>query len=351
MEGHITISTIAKAVGVSGATVHRALYGKPGVSPAVATEIRRLAEELGYQPGKQSATTRRKPVCLVAAFPEAEGSNRFFYSQLWEGTNSCLDELKAYHLDIHRVSYSDTPGRQFPETLRRILRDTRGDIDGIITGGRIFKEGFAMLHRLQEGGVPVVLVSEDDPQGTYLFCAQSDGQVDGQLAAELLVSQTRPGEAVLMCAGDVLLHSNRSCMLGFEQYLNQSPSSRRLIKIHGYPEQDGVRDELRRVLANDPSVRALYSVNLRCSLVMAQVVEELGLSGKVRLVGSDLCAESALYMKRGTMTAILFRNPRHQGWLGAKRLTDWLLHRMPPPGSMEYVRSSIILKSNLEQYL
>ena len=36
MEGHITISTIAKAVGVSGATVHRALYGKPGVSPAVA---------------------------------------------------------------------------------------------------------------------------------------------------------------------------------------------------------------------------------------------------------------------------------------------------------------------------
>lgn len=351
MEGHITISTIAKAMGVSGATVHRALYGKPGVSPVVAAEIRRLAAEMGYQPGKQSAAMRKKPVRIAAAFPEAEGSNRFFYSQLWEGADSCLDELKAYHMDIRRAAYSDAPGKQFPEVLRRLLRDTRGEIDGLITGGRIFKEGFAMLHRLQESGVPVVLVSEDDPQGSYLFCAQSDGQVDGQLAAELLVSQTRPGEAILMCAGDVLLHSNRSCMLGFEQYLNQSPSSRRLIKLYGYPERDGIREQLLQALAGDPSIRALYSVNLRCSLVMAQVVEELGLAGKVRLVGSDLCAESALYMKRGTMTAILFRDPRRQGWLGAKRLTDYVLHEVSPPGSMEYVRSSLILKSNLEQYL
>ncbi len=35
MKDHITLDNIAKKTGVSRATVHRALHGKPGVSPTV----------------------------------------------------------------------------------------------------------------------------------------------------------------------------------------------------------------------------------------------------------------------------------------------------------------------------
>ena len=60
MQQRTTISEIAKRLEVSNATVHRALYGKPGVSPVVASEIRRLAQEMGYCPKKVSSVMRRE---------------------------------------------------------------------------------------------------------------------------------------------------------------------------------------------------------------------------------------------------------------------------------------------------
>ena len=350
MKGHITLDNIAKKTGVSRATVHRALHGKPGVSPTVAAEICRLARELGYQPASPSALGR-SPRTIVAAFPESVGDNRHFYSQLWLGLRSCLEELSAYHLDVREVPYGDGSEEGFPARLKGILKETGGAIDGLITGGRIFKEGFAMLHHLSASGVPVVLVTEDDPEGEYLCSIQSDGFVDGQMAAELLVSQTGPHQSILMCAGDIQLYSNRSCMLGFEQYLARMNHPRKLIKLYGYPERDHMEDCLRILLNQENSIGAFYSVNLRCSLFLARFLEKEGLAGKVRLIGSDLCPESALFLKRQTMTAVLFRDPALQARLGTKRLTDLLLHDMKPPSSSEVIRSSLILESNLDQYL
>ena len=42
----VTIHDVAAAAGVSTGTVHRALYGKSGVSAAVRQEILRLSEEM-----------------------------------------------------------------------------------------------------------------------------------------------------------------------------------------------------------------------------------------------------------------------------------------------------------------
>ena len=112
-----------------------------------------------------------------------------------------------------------------------------------------------------------------------------------------------------------------------------------------------VKGPARSLLTGDPSIGALYSVNLRCSLLRAQMVKELGLEGRIRLTGSDLCPESALYLKKGVLNAILFRDPALQARQGTKRLTDFLLHGIKPPSKSEIIRSTLILKSNLEQYL
>ena len=350
MEGHITISNIAKTLGVSAATVHRALHGKPGVSPAVAAEVCRLAKELGYR-NVPSSALRKKAFTIAAAFPEATESNRYFYSQLWLGFHSCMEELKAYHINLLEFTYGDGPENSFPAQLRCLLKETDGKIDGLITGGRIFKEGFAMLRRLSASGVPVVLVTEDDPEGDYLCCVQPDFGVDGQMAAEFLSGQLGQSEKILMCAGDIKLHSNRSCMLGFEQYLNRLPAPRRLIKVYGYPEDPQLRERI--PLPSDRRSGHRGSL-LRQSALQPSAGPDgkgAGLEGRIRLTGSDLCPESALYLKKGVLNAILFRDPALQARQGTKRLTDFLLHSIKPPSKSEIIRSTLILKSNLEQYL
>ena len=46
----LTIRQIAQLAGVSRGTVDRVLNHRPGVNPETAARVRRIAEEVGYQP-------------------------------------------------------------------------------------------------------------------------------------------------------------------------------------------------------------------------------------------------------------------------------------------------------------
>ena len=58
----VTLKQIAELAGVSRGTVDRALYNRGRVKPEVADRIRKIADDLGYQPnraGKALAMTHR----------------------------------------------------------------------------------------------------------------------------------------------------------------------------------------------------------------------------------------------------------------------------------------------------
>lgn len=351
MNQRITIKDIAQAAGVSIGTVHRALYGKPGVSETVRKEIMRLADEMGYCPNALSSVLKRKPLRIIVAFPGLTKDNRFFYSELWKGYRDYKEDLRAYHLELIELPYFDTEENGFVANISKVFRQYNGKIDGILTGGRIFKDGYDVICHLIKDEIPVVLVSEDASECKPLCCVQSDCVIDGMLAAEVLTSQISKDSKILMCAGDMLLQSNWNSMLGFERYLKVNRCTNGLYKLHGYEGVDGLYESVIKALTTDKRIEGLYSVNLRCSLMLARTVEELGLQGKIKLVGSDLCPESAEFMKKGIITNIIFKDPRYQGKIGAKRLTDFILHDKMPPSKNEFNKSVVIFKSNLDQYL
>ena len=94
MKRNVTIHDVAQAAGVSGGTVHNALYGKKGVSDAVRKNILRISEELGYKPNMVASALKRKPRKIIVSFPsqreitdtilpisgrDTEGFRRSFY--------------------------------------------------------------------------------------------------------------------------------------------------------------------------------------------------------------------------------------------------------------------------------
>lgn len=48
----VTLKQIAELAGVSRGTVDRALYNRGRVKPEVAERIRKIADDLGYQPNR-----------------------------------------------------------------------------------------------------------------------------------------------------------------------------------------------------------------------------------------------------------------------------------------------------------
>ena len=65
--GRVTINDVAEKAQVSVGTVHRAIYGKAGVSKVVRERILEIASELNYHPNRVASTLRKKPLNIVIA--------------------------------------------------------------------------------------------------------------------------------------------------------------------------------------------------------------------------------------------------------------------------------------------
>ena len=77
-----TLLDIAKALGTSIGTVHRALHDNPDVSPTTRAKVLRMARTLGYRPN------------LAARYLSSKKTLRVTVNTL-EGTTSFWDELRA----------------------------------------------------------------------------------------------------------------------------------------------------------------------------------------------------------------------------------------------------------------
>ena len=107
MKRNVTIHDVAQAAGVSGGTVHNALYGKKGVSDAVRKNILRISEELGYKPNMVASALKRKPRKIIVSFPEPKGDNRYYFTYLWKGYRGFQEELLSYNIEAIEVPYNN----------------------------------------------------------------------------------------------------------------------------------------------------------------------------------------------------------------------------------------------------
>ena len=114
---------------------------------------------------------------------------------------------------------------------------------------------------------------------------------------------------------------------------------------------DGTYETILRALESDPHIRGLFSVNLRCTLMLAEAVRTLGLQRRVFAVGSDLCDESAQALRQGELFCLISKNPGRAGTSGCQTAD-----RLSSSRSQAGIRNGIPsvgadFQSNLEQFL
>lgn len=115
------IRDIAAMANVSPATVSNALNGKPGVSKAVTEQIIALANELGYEPGRQRAETERQYVRMVMY--KSHGMvvmDTEFFAELIESIQFECQQAGLELIISHINAHTD---RDFRTRIRDICRD------------------------------------------------------------------------------------------------------------------------------------------------------------------------------------------------------------------------------------
>ncbi|MFA6508393.1 MAG: LacI family DNA-binding transcriptional regulator [Treponemataceae bacterium] len=352
MTKRVTITDIARSVGVSAGTVHRALTGKPGVGEEVRAKIVSTAKECGYKPNHVASALKRKTLRVVAAFPGPMKSNSYFYPFIWQGVRDYLQEISDFNVEFLEIPYYEGINDQADE-LNAILDRYPGGIDGLITVGHVGvvgQRGEAAIRRFVDSGIPVMLAC-DELKGVKPFgVVLADYDITGRMMAEVLFSQIPSDGDVILLSGDHMLPPHAGVVEGFDAFVKENGIGNRVVKINGYRSMDDVRLRTEEALRGCKNPAAVCCVYARGSVMLADLVRSKGLIGKIKAIGSDIFEENIRNLRDGVLSSVVYKNPYRQAYLAARILMNFLIKGEKPSPDVQYVESIMVFRSNLAFY-
>lgn len=145
----VTIKTIAKQLGLSIATVSRALNDSYGIGEATRAKVKAMADSLGYQPNAYASGLKRKGSKTIAVV--LPGLDNNFFTQVISGIESVAHQ-KGFHVLVY-LTHED---QQREKEILQIVRN--GRTDGILISVANSSGGYAHIEQLAEAGMPIVFV-------------------------------------------------------------------------------------------------------------------------------------------------------------------------------------------------
>lgn len=345
---NLTMKDLAAHFGVSLNTIHKAINGKAGVSDRTREKILAYAAENGYHVNPIASTLKKRELRIGISYPGKSPDSRFFYDAVWQGIRSYFAENERLY-NVRAIEFPYSIGQQ-TDVLDQLLSSPESEtLDGLLLNPPHSASGQQALRLLEHKGIPIVFVTDDDPEGHCLGAVGADYYTAGRMMAEQFLNLREGGSEILLLSGDPAKDSHYLMCQGFSDYNRENGGFLHIRNICGYRDiQQTKRDFVAALRAQKPDMcGSVYAVG---SALLSSVLQEEGLAGKVIAIGNDLFAENITALQNGIFRNLVYKNPARQGYLSAKMLCDYLVNHTEPAEKHVRVEASMIFRSNVCYY-
>lgn len=175
----VNLKTLAQELGVSVATISRALSDRHEISQATKDRVRKLAAELNYIPNPHASSLRRsKSRTIGVVIPEVD--NTFFALAI-----NGIEEV-ARKNDYHVLIYLTHDKYEREDAIVRLLAS--GRVDGVLLSVASTSRHFAHLELLLDRAIPLVFFDRIY-KGFDTACVTTDDYASGYQATRHLLAQ------------------------------------------------------------------------------------------------------------------------------------------------------------------
>lgn len=277
--GRTTIHDVARAAGVSVATVSKAINGRYGVAPATFTKVMNVVSELGYESSLIASSLRRSQThvigILVADFEP-------FSTELLKGAAAAAHGT-GYELLAYTGPLGD--GRQEGWERRSLSR-----LAGTLIDGAIIVTPTVLI---PQSSIPVVAI---DPHAGRddATTVDSDNIAAAREATDHLLALGHRRIAHIRGRSD--LESARLRELGYRDALtNAGIAVDASLVLDGDYRYEAAADAARALLRRDDRPTAVFAANDLSAIAVLDVARELGIGvpEELSVIGFDDIPEAA----------------------------------------------------------
>ncbi|NLG68589.1 MAG: LacI family transcriptional regulator [Firmicutes bacterium] len=333
--GPVTLDDVAKAAGVSKATVSRVINGKSCVRPHVRKRVLKAVRKLNYHPNavaRALATRRTGQMGLLLALPSSMPG---YGLGLIQGIEAVL-RREQMHLVLHVM---DAQQAQWdpPSSV------TQRQVDGLIVGGDL--RGADWLKALASERLPVVVLGDEYPEGLAFSAVTLDWMTPSSQAVERLVAAGHRRIGAIIPGG----RWGDQVRGGIERALQAAglgPEAAVVVKVETSELKNGTAhaagyDAIRRILERAPTALYVAHEALVPGVLHALKEARLSVPQDLALVvwGHGSSGEQAM-----SLTAVTV-NREQMGRMAALMLLDLLKDPSRPPVQLAITPSLVVRES------
>lgn len=336
-----TTKDLARAAGVSLATVDRVLNGRSGVREETVTAVNEAIVRLGFERNLSAANLARGRRYRLA-FLLPQGGDLFLDSVI-----ARIEEARAaFALESIVIDWQRSIGTD-PHRVAATLSAIRAeDLDGVALMAPQSPPVRDATARLRQRGVEVVQFLTGDPGGGVDLVGV-DNRAAGATAARLLgrFSRREPGE-VLVIADTMNARDSVERRQGFDRVLTRDfPWLTALPSL----ETHGLADRAQAIVANacasHPGITGVYVLSSEARLALQAVFAVGDAPGRI-LIAHERTPYTEQMLLDGRLDAVIAQNPGHLV-RSAIRLLRARCDGRPPIASQEEIRIEILLQDNI----
>ena len=340
-----TLLDIAKALGTSIGTVHRALHGNPGVSPTTKAKVLEMARALGYRPNLAARYLSSKRTLRVSVHT-LKGTTSF-----WDEVRAGIREEAASNpLENVEIEFRTYPqlGVGEEEAFRAALRKK---VDGIIIFPGNLKGVLPWIQRAARAGVPVVCVATDAPHSGRQGIVAIDTLVSGSIAADLMgrFLVGREG-AIAITVFDMAITEHAEKYSAFKATLGSLyPNLQILPPIEDHGTEGEAYNKSRQLFAECRNLAGVY-VTTEASLPVLKAARDLNLLPGLTFITTDLFPDLVPQIRSGAVAATIYQRPRAQGEMAFRMLHRFLVERGTSTDQLA-LAPHLVMRGNLDFFL
>ena len=331
---------IARAAGVSTATVDRVLHGRANVRPATAQRVLKVAAELQALPETDLLRALQPPPMQIA-FLLPTGSNRYL-RMLGEHISASDEQLGAFNVTSHCHFVEGFN----PEALARSLRHHARRADGIAfmaLDHPLVREAVAEI----AGQVPVLTMISDIPETPRTAYVGLDNRAAGRTAALLIgrfVGERRGKVALIAGSRSYRAHEERET--GFLAIIRAAFPGLTVVGLReGHDDAAQNYRQTRALLARHQDIIGIYNIG-GASDGIARALREANRGSVVTFIGHGLTTDTRAALRDGIMDVAITQD--HQlVTLNCVRIFANLRDGRAATAGIEPIQISLFVRENL----
>ncbi len=340
-----TLLHIAKALGTSIGTVHRALHDNPGVSPETKARVLEMAKNLGYRPN------------LAARFLSSKRTLRVSINTL-KGTTSFWDEVRAgirEEAASHPLENVELEFRTYPRIGEGEVEAFQAALSEKVNGILVFPSSAQALRpwirRAARARIPVVCVATDAPESSRQGLVSIDTLVSGSIAADLMgrFLLGRKG-AIAVTVSDMAITEHAGKYDAFESTMRSLYPHLRVLKpIEDHGTEIEAFGRFRKLLEECRDLVGAY-VTTEVSIPVLQAARHAKALAGLTIITTDLFPDLVPEIRSGAVAATIYQRPRAQGEMAFRVLRKFMVEGGNTPDELA-LAPHLVMRGNLDFFL